>query len=51
MRVRQLREYLGDLGLDFSDVGGMDANDIGRKVNNWENNSCRRDIETGVKQC
>ena len=29
--VRQLSEYLGELGLDFSDVGRMDADDIGRE--------------------
>ena len=41
--VRQLREYLGELELDFSDVGRMDADDIGREVNNWENNRWRRE--------
>ena len=44
--VRQLREYLGELGLDFSDVGRMDTDDIGREVNKWENNRWRRDIES-----
>ena len=44
--VRQLREYLGELGLDFSDVGRMDTDDIGREVNKWENNRRRRDIES-----
>ena len=44
--VRQPREYLGELGLDFSDVGKMDTEDIGREVNKWENNRCRRDIES-----
>ena len=35
--VSQLREYFGELGLDFSDVGRMDAvaDDIGREVNKW----------------
>ena len=46
--VRQLREYLEELGLDFSDVGRMDAGDIGREVNNWENNRWRRDIESKI---
>ena len=41
---RPLREYLGELGLDFSDVGRMDTDDIGREVNKWENNRWRRDI-------
>ena len=31
--VRQLREYLGEFGLDFSDVGRMDTDEIGREVN------------------
>ena len=47
--VRQLREYLGELGLDFADVGRMDTDDIGREVNKWENNRWRywrRDIES-----
>ena len=44
--VRQLREYLGELGLDFSDVGRMDADDIVKEVNNWENNRWERDIES-----
>ena len=49
--VRQLREYLGELGLDFSDVGRMDhgynhTDDIGREVNKWKNNRWRRDIES-----
>ena len=42
IRVRQLREYLEELALDFSDVGRrMDADDIGREVNKWENNRWR----------
>ena len=44
--VRQLRGYLGELGLDFSDVGRMDSGDIGREVNKWENNRWRRDVES-----
>ena len=44
--VRQLREYLGELGLYFSDVGRMDTDDIGREINKWENNGWRRDIES-----
>ena len=44
--VRQLREYLGELGLDFLDVVRMDTDNIGREVNNWENNRWRRDIES-----
>ena len=44
--VRQLREYLGELRLDFSDVGKMDTDDIGREVNKWENNRWRRHIES-----
>ena len=43
--VRQLREYLGELGLNFSDVGRMDTDDIGREGNKWENNRWKRDIE------
>ena len=35
--VRQLREYSREFGLDFSDVGRMDTDDIGREVNKWEN--------------
>ena len=27
---------------------GMDADDIGREVNNWEKNRWRRDIETNT---
>ena len=27
---------LGELLLDFSDVGGMGADDIGMEINNWE---------------
>ena len=48
--VRQLREYLGELGLDFSDVGRMDADDIGNEVNNWENNRWRNDMESKTRQ-
>ena len=44
--VRQFRKYLGELGLDFLDVGRMDTDDIGREVNTWECNSWRRDIES-----
>ena len=47
--VRQLREYLGELGLDFSDVGRMDTDDmleLGRELSNWKNNRWRRDIES-----
>ena len=44
--VRQLREYLRELRLDFSDVGRMDLGDIGREVNKWENNRWKRDVES-----
>ena len=44
--LRHLREYLWELRLDFSDVGKMDADDIGKEVNNSENNRWRRDIES-----
>ena len=48
--VRQFREYLGELGLDFSDVWRMDSGDIGREVNKWENNRWRRDVESKTTQ-
>ena len=44
--VRQLRDYLGELGLDFSDVGRMDTDNIGREVNKRENNIWIRVIES-----
>ena len=44
--VRQLREYLRELGLDFSDVGRMDTDDTGRGVNKWKYNGWRRDIDS-----
>ena len=44
--VRQLREYLEEFGLDFSDVGKMNTDEIGREVNRCENNTWRMDIES-----
>ena len=43
--VRQLRDYLGELGLDFLDVSWMDTDNIGREVSKLENNRWRRDVK------
>ena len=43
--VRLLREYLGELGLDFSDVGWIDADDTGKGSKQLENKRWRRGID------
>ena len=44
--VKQFREYLGELGLDFSDVERMSLESIVGRVNSCERSKWRRDIES-----